>query len=95
MSGRNRRLTGPGLVVLCLYVAVLLVSPVVHHDLACHLKTPAHCDACQANPLASRVEAGIVLAPPAHPHATHEVAREGREADGAPLSTDPSRAPPA
>jgi len=48
--------------VLGLYALVLVGSPALHHDLACHLKSPTHCDACTANPLASRTEVGVSLA---------------------------------
>jgi len=41
---------------LAVYAAILVVSPVLHHDLACHVKSPTHCEACATNPLASRVE---------------------------------------
>lgn len=44
------------LAALTLYAAVLFVSPVLHHDLACHLESPAHCVACQASPPAPRAE---------------------------------------
>jgi hypothetical protein len=50
---------------LSLYVFVLLVSPVLHHDMACHVKTPGHCDACAASPVASRAEAVASFAAPA------------------------------
>lgn len=46
---------------LAIYAALLLVSPLLHHDLACHVKSAAHCDACVANPMASRVETGAAL----------------------------------
>lgn len=52
-----------------IYVVVLLVSPILHHDLACHIKSPTHCDACVANPLASRIETGVCLGEPALPAA--------------------------
>jgi hypothetical protein len=29
-----------------LYALVLVVGPVLHHDLACHLKSRTHCTAC-------------------------------------------------
>jgi hypothetical protein len=45
---------------LAVYCVILVVSPVVHHDLACHVKSPTHCEACAANPLASRVETAVV-----------------------------------
>lgn len=47
---------------LAIYAVLLVVSPLLHHDLACHVKSAAHCDACIANPMASRVETGA--APP-------------------------------
>jgi hypothetical protein len=47
---------------LAIYAVLLVVSPLLHHDLACDVKSVAHCDACVANPRASRVETGA--APP-------------------------------
>ena len=44
-----------------LYALVLVVSPLLHHDLDCHLKSPSHCSACTANPLASSIEGGVHL----------------------------------
>jgi len=38
------------------YTLLLMVNPVLHDDLAGHLKSPAHCKACTASPTASRVE---------------------------------------
>ena len=46
---------------LGLYTLILLGSPILHHDLECHLKTPGHCDACTANPQAPRIETGVGL----------------------------------
>jgi hypothetical protein len=48
-------------VALSLYTLVLLGSPILHHDLECHLKRPGHCDACTANPQAPRIETGLGL----------------------------------
>jgi hypothetical protein len=42
---------------LALYVLVLVVSPLFHHDIDCHLKSPTHCTACLATPVASPAEA--------------------------------------
>ena len=39
-----------------LYALLLMVNPVLHEDLASHLKSPTHCNACTASPSASRVE---------------------------------------
>jgi hypothetical protein len=38
------------------YALLLMVNPVLHDDLACHLKSPTHCNACTSSPSASRVE---------------------------------------
>lgn len=47
---------GPIVVCLGLYAAVVLGSPGLHHDFDCHLKSPRHCQACVANPLAPRAD---------------------------------------
>ena len=54
MSGRRRLLAA---LALSLYGLLAAISPALHHDLACHVKSPGHCDACVANPLASRTVA--------------------------------------
>ena len=59
-----RRLRLLALVGLVLYTIVLFASPLLHHDLACHVKTPAHCDACAMSPVASRVESSAVAGLP-------------------------------
>jgi hypothetical protein len=46
-----------------LYVLVILVSPVLHHDFECHQKSPGHCVSCIANPLAPRSEATVSFSP--------------------------------
>lgn len=47
--------------ILAVYVAVLCASPAFHHDLDCHLKTPAHCPGCVASPAALRGESALDL----------------------------------
>jgi len=42
--------------VLCAFVDI--ASPFEHHDLVCHLKTPAHCTACSSS-LASTSPAAV------------------------------------
>lgn len=44
------------LLLALVYAAVLCLSPLLHHDFDCHLKTPSHCPACTANPTAPRAE---------------------------------------
>jgi hypothetical protein len=55
-SGGRRRHTGRVLGLLAVYALLLAVNPILHDDLACHLKSPTHCSACTASPSASRVE---------------------------------------
>ncbi len=58
---RERRAALP--LWIALYVLVLLVSPVLHHDFECHQKAPGHCVSCIANPLAPRSEATVSVSP--------------------------------
>ncbi len=46
---------------LLAYVVVLCASPLLHHDLDCHLKSPAHCAGCVASPAALRGESAADL----------------------------------
>jgi hypothetical protein len=78
-----------------LYVALLCASPLLHHDLDCHLKSPSHCGACVANPLAPRIESGYVLGTtPLRWSGTVERTRSERTAAPA-LDRSPGRSPPA
>ena len=82
------------LLVLAVYALLLVVNPVLHDDLACHLKSPTHCSACTASPSASRVEAaGPALPVPA------EVGRvecaEHRFEPSTPVLIVAGRSPPA
>jgi len=63
MERRRLRGLAPSAILagVALYVALLCVSPLFHHDLDCHLKSPSHCGACVANPLAPRIESGFGL----------------------------------
>ena len=47
--------------LLAVYLAVLCASPISHHDLDCHLKSPAHCPGCVASPAALRGESAVDL----------------------------------
>jgi len=38
------------------YALFLVINPVLHDDLASHLKSPTHCNACTASPSAARVD---------------------------------------
>jgi hypothetical protein len=56
VSSDVRRDRGLILLALALFTLLVSVSPLLHHDIACHLKTPTHCTACLASPPASRIE---------------------------------------
>jgi len=83
------------MLLLGVYALLLVASPLLHHDLACHLKSPTHCDACVAHPMASRVErvaridASVLAA-----SFLVNAAPRAQVHSGVPLSL-PSRAPPA
>jgi hypothetical protein len=80
---------------LAVYAALFAASPALHHDFACHVKSPSHCEACVANPLASRTEPAATLDTPrlrlAGEAPVCTVARE----PGAPVAPASGRAPPA
>jgi hypothetical protein len=46
---------------LCFYLFFLAVSPLLHHDLECHVKTPSHCGACMTSPLGLSAAVGAPL----------------------------------
>jgi hypothetical protein len=80
---------------LTVYALILAVSPVLHHDLACHVKSPTHCEACTANPLASRVETAVLTVHTTLP-LVGEVAPAAHRVDAAdPVRIAAGRAPPA
>jgi hypothetical protein len=91
-SGRRRWL---GALALSLYALLAAISPALHHDLACHVKSPAHCDACVANPQASRTEPAAGLdAPAMRAMGEPPVGAEPPE-HRAPVAPASGRAPPA
>ncbi len=47
--------------VIGLYLVVALVTPMLHHDVACHLQSKSHCDACASQATASGVESIVAL----------------------------------
>ena len=62
MKARRLRFVSAVAVCLGLYALVILASPGLHHDFECHVKSPRHCQACAANPLAPRADATSVCA---------------------------------
>ena len=89
-----RRRRGAILWMLAIYALLLAVNPVLHDDLACHLKSPTHCSACTASPSASRVEAMGPSLPA--PVSLGSVEPQPRAAEiDTPLVVRAGRAPPA
>jgi hypothetical protein len=91
-SSRRRLLAA---LALSLYALLAAITPGLHHDLACHVKSPAHCDACVANPQASRTEPATGLdAPAMRALGEPPIGTEPRE-HWAPVAPASGRAPPA
>lgn len=44
------------LAALVAYAVLLAANPLLHHDVACHQKSPTHCAACTSSPSAGRIE---------------------------------------
>lgn len=78
-----------------LYAIVLAASPALHHDLICHLKTPTHCTACHASPVAPRAEARVEVTPPVLSNAPSVESREEIAALAPVPLRSCGRAPPA
>lgn len=80
--------------VLALYALIVISVPVLHHDFACHQKSPGHCVACVASPSAPKATAKLVVEPTVA--ALERVAeRDWRSAPAQRTSPLPGRAPPA
>lgn len=94
--GRSARAGRPWIAaLLAVYAFALAGTPALHHDLACHQKSPTHCNACTASPLAPRVETGISLAESRLPAAGRVEAPATSAPRPTPLSAKSGRAPPA
>src|SRR5213594_2049901 len=92
VMGRHQR--GGILWMLTLYALLLVVNPVLHDDLACHLKSPTHCSACVASPSASRVECVSPVLPAPVDAGRVETAEHAAETS-APVLILAGRSPPA
>jgi hypothetical protein len=77
------------------YALVILGSPLFHHDIACHLKSATHCDACTANPMASPAESGPSIAEAHLPDAGDPAPAPAVPDPAAPRTLAGGRAPPA
>jgi hypothetical protein len=91
---RNRPLRVRTLAVVGLYALLVMSAPVLHHDFACHQKSPTHCVSCVSNPSAPRATATVVVATAlSEVGAVVEAGR--RQFHERPLLTLRGRAPPA
>jgi hypothetical protein len=98
MTGRVRRvmLSRRGVVLAgaAVYALLLMLNPVLHDDLAGHLKSPMQCKACTASPSASRLEGmGPIL--PVLAEAGRVDPSPAPIVDAAAVITLPGRSPPA
>ena len=53
MRSASRRYRHLAYLALALFSVFLFTAEFEHHDIACHLKTPQHCNACAASQLGS------------------------------------------
>jgi hypothetical protein len=51
------------LAIVALYGALVVTAPVLHHDFACHQKSPTHCVSCTSSPSAPQASARVVVQP--------------------------------
>lgn len=65
---------------VALYALFLVVSPLEHHDLVCHLRTPLHCTSCTSTALGADTHVPPVIGAWALSDAGHAVV------DAVPLS---------
>ncbi|HEX2445876.1 MAG TPA: hypothetical protein VHJ77_18160 [Vicinamibacterales bacterium] len=64
LGPRHRSLARATALAATLYAIILAVGPVLHHDLACHLKSRTHCTVCVVSVTASGTQgsAGLIAA---------------------------------
>lgn len=80
--------------VLGSFVLVLLSGPFLHHDFACHQKSPTHCTSCLSSPFAAGVEHSWALTPLQLP-VVGQLHRAAVQAAGALIAAQlPGRSPP-
>ena len=91
-SGRHAR-DPRALLSLILYLVALTVGPILHHDLACHQRTPAHCPACLAHPPAPPVD-GAAADAVRLPAAGHLLDGNTRQSPALVRAPSPGRSPP-
>lgn len=92
--GQAGRLRIGALAIVGLYALLVMGAPLLHHDFACHQKSPTHCVACVSSPSAPRATTKVVVAP-----ALSDLGRVldagRRQFAERPLLSLPGRSPPA
>jgi hypothetical protein len=83
------------LAILGVYAPLLAANPLLHHDVACHLKSPTHCVACTSSPSASRIEADAPLSALMLPEVGRVTSTERPAPDPAEIFDTTGRSPPA
>ena len=91
-SRRRALLVG---LVLAGFTLVLELAPAFHHDFICHLKSPSHCPACLASPVALGQEATPTLGAVTLAEAEPVSGPCARLAELPPLTSVKDRSPPA
>jgi len=90
----SRRRTRGVLLGVGLYALVVLGSPLLHHDVACHFKSASHCTACTSTPIASSEVHGVLLDTTRLPDAGLAGVPQVASAPSAPRLTTTGRSPP-
>jgi hypothetical protein len=83
------------LAALAAYAILLAANPLLHHDVACHQKSPTHCAACTSSPWAGRIEAVSPVAERPLPAAGYVEGWSCDPADSAAILQSTGRSPPA
>ena len=91
-SRRRALLVG---LVLAGFTLVLELAPAFHHDFLCHLKSPSHCPACLASPVALGQEAAPALGAMTLAEAEPVARSSPRPSELLPLASPKDRSPPA
>jgi hypothetical protein len=92
---RVMRLSVLGPFVVTVYATATLLSPLSHHDLACHLKSSTHCTTCVVGSSGEADAPGAVQAHATMPDAGCAQTSPIAWAESRPLGSVPPRAPPA
>lgn len=91
---RRRRRSPALLLALVVYGLVVAVTPLFHHDFECHERTPGHCVACLATPMAAGTAQVVPDASPALVEVGRVEARSPSVPDAPSVDDTRGRSPP-